>query len=58
MQSYTQQHVINCPLVRVNGTPLDLSKVLSCDFTAGDKEILEICRRVDEFNKLVNETDN
>ena len=54
----TQQHVINCPLVRVNGTPLDLSKVLSCDFTAGDKEILEICRRVDEFNKLVNETDN
>ena len=52
----TQSHVINCPVVNEDGTILDLSKVLHGDFTEGDEEIIEICRRVDEFNKLVNDT--
>ena len=37
---------------------MDLFKVLNCDFAAEDEVVIEICRRVDEFNKLVSETDN
>ena len=54
----TQHHIINCPRVCGDGTLLDLSEVLNCDFAAEAEVVVEICRRVDEFNKLVSETDN
>ena len=48
----TQSHIINCP--RVCQDPvMDISKVMDCEIDANDNDI-EICRRVDEFNKAVN----
>ena len=52
----TQDHVINCPAVRGDGGLLDLSKILDGDFVSGDEEVIEICDRVNEFNKLVNDS--
>ena len=33
---------------------MDISKVMDCEIDANDNDIIEICRRVDEFNKAVN----
>ena len=51
----TQDHVINCPAVRGDGGLLDLSRILNADFDSDDVEVSEICDRVNEFNKLVND---
>ena len=50
----SQVHIINCPLVRGNSAVLDITKIFAGDFSSGDEEVLEVCRRVDEFNNLVN----
>lgn len=50
----SQVHIINCPLIRGNSAVLDITKIFAGDFSSGDEEVLEVCRRVDEFNDLVN----
>ena len=50
----SQVHIINCPLVRGNSAVLDITRIFAGDFTTGDEEVLEVCRRVDVFNNLVN----
>ena len=35
-----------------------MSKVFHGDFLSGDEEVLELCRRVDEFNSAVNDSVN
>ena len=53
----TQSHIINCPKVSV-GPVLGLSKLLTANtLIPGDEEIVEICRRIDVFNKLINNSD-
>ena len=51
----TQAHIVNCPIIVKDGTYLDLSKILSGNFLAGDCEVLEICERVEEFKKSTME---
>ena len=49
--------IINCPKVSV-GPVLGLSKLLTANtLIPGDEEIVEICRRIDVFNKLINNSD-
>ena len=33
-----------------------MSTILAGDFSGGDENVLEVCRRVDAFNSLVNES--
>ena len=53
----TQSHIVNCPAVSKDGVILDVSKVFDCDIIDGDEDIIKLCNRVDEFNKLINDTD-
>ena len=53
----TQYHVINCPKV-CDGSTVELTKVYDTVISSGDEDVVEICRRVDEFNKLLNSTDD
>ena len=48
---------MNCPAVSKDGVILDVSKVFDCDIIDGDEDIIKLCNRVDEFNKLINDTD-
>ena len=51
----TQLHIINCPAIFENNDQLDLSLILCDDVPDGDEEVLEICRRVNEFNKSISD---
>ena len=52
----TQLHIINCSAVARDKPVIDISKILDGDFPGGDEDVLEVCRRVDAFNSLVNES--
>ena len=52
----TQYHIINCPAIFKDVPLLDLSLILSDHVPAGDEEVLEICRRVNEFNKSISDS--
>ena len=52
----TQLHIINCSAVARDKPVIDISKILDGDFRGGDEDVLEVCRRVDAFNSLVNES--
>ena len=54
----TQSHVVNCPAVSKDGVILDLSKVFDCEIVDGDQDVINICNRVDDFNKMINDTDS
>ena len=54
----SQIHVINCSLVRGDNAVLDISRIFVGDFSGDDKEVVEVCRRVDKFNSLVNVSSN
>ena len=51
----TQLHIINCPAIFKNVDQLDLSLILGNNVPEGDEEVLEICRRVNEFNKSISD---
>ena len=49
----TQDHIINCSAIFKDEAALDLSVVFSDHIPADDEVVLEICRRVEEFNKSI-----
>ena len=49
-------YIINCSAVARDKPVIDISKILDGDFRGGDEDVLEVCRRVDAFNSLVNES--
>ena len=53
----TQAHIVNCSKVSNNSNAVNLEKVYTNNVQCADPDILEICRRVDVFNKLVNNPD-
>ena len=50
----TQQHIINCPAA-TDGPILDMSVIYEEDIQPNDKLIIEICSRVQTFQRKVNE---
>ena len=54
----TQLHIVNCPIVRKDNPLVDMTRIFQSDFSGGDEDVLELCRRVDEFNSLVNGDDD
>ena len=57
MICYGHDDIINCPKVS-EGPVLELSKLFTAStMIPGDEEIVEICRRIDVFNKLINNPD-
>ena len=53
----TQDHVVNCPKV-TDGPALNLSVLFHPEVPEDNSEIVDICRRVDLFNSLVNDMDS
>lgn len=51
----TQQHIINCPAA-TDGPILDMSVIYDEDIQPNDKQIIQICSRVQTFQRKVNET--
>ena len=49
----TQLHIINCASVSRGKPVVDMSTILAGDFSGGDENVLEVCRRVDAFNSFV-----
>ena len=49
----TQAHVINCPKVS-DGLVLDISTIDGPNILPNDATVIDICKRVDTFNHLVN----
>ena len=54
----TQSHMVNCSVIRKNNATLDLTKIMLCNFSPGDNDVLEICKRVEDFGEAVNDLDS
>ena len=52
----TPLHIINYQSFCQDRAVVDMTKIFAITIPDGDAVVLEICRRTDEFNRLINES--
>ena len=52
----TQLHIVNCSSFCKDKSVLDMSKIFKGNYSRGYEDVIELCSRVDMFNKLINDS--